>query len=181
MKTEKNALSSQRINGFCRLIFIFMLCSIIGWIWEEAYCLIKHGFWVERGFLFGPLLPIYGFGGMSVYLIKEKLIKNPFLLFPVSFLTAGIIEYVGHFLLEKLFDQKWWDYTGRFLNINGRVHVIGLLFFATAGCLAAYFVIPPFMRLIDKGNKKVMSIIAYVLFSLLMTDTLISSVLHFIK
>ena len=181
MKKEKELSSSKKLNGFCRIVFIFMLCAVIGWIWEEAYCLIKHGFWVERGFLFGPYLPIYGFGGLTVYLIKEKLVKNPFLLFAVSVPVAGVVEYVGHYLLEKLFDQKWWDYTGVFLNINGRVHLTALLLFGVMGCLVAFFVIPPFMKLIAKGNKKIMSIIAYVLFSILMIDTIISSAIHFAK
>ncbi len=168
------------INFFCRLIYIFVICALVGWLWEEAYCYVKHGFWVERGFLFGPWLPIYGLGGMLVYIMREKLVKNPVSLFFSSVLVAGFIEYVGHWLLEAIFDKKWWDYSREKFNINGRIELIRLVFFGLAACIAVYLMIPPFLKLINRGNKYIMSTVAYILFSLLMADVITSGILHFI-
>ncbi len=177
---SKEERHSPTLSGFAKIIYIFAFCAIIGWVWEEAYCLVKHGFWVERGFLFGPWLPIYGFGGLLIYLIRERLIKHPLLLFPASVLFAGVLEYFAHWLLEVIFHKKWWNYSHEPLNINGRVEIIRLILFGLAGTLAACYVIPAMLRLIYRGRPKVMNTVAYVIFSAVVTDATVSIIVNLI-
>lgn len=108
-----------------RYIISFFIFSITGWIWESIYCTIKNKKWANRGFLYGPLCPIYGFGSVCILILydlnKSSVMAKPSLLqiFIFSFFGSMILEYVSSYALEKLFHARWWDYTGMPLSING--------------------------------------------------------------
>ena len=125
------------------IIFFFIYC-FIGWICEEIYCSALAKKIVNRGFLHGPYLPIYGFGAMTVLFLLEPFINNIFLLFVCGMVTTSIIEYIGSFLLEKIFHIKLWDYSKNFLNINGRVCLLNSTMFGLLSLLMVY-VIHPFV------------------------------------
>lgn len=161
------------------LAYVFFFCSVAGWIWEEIYCLIKHGFWVERGFLFGPWLPIYGVGGSLLYILWDRAIKDPLRLFLAGVAVAGVVEYFGSLFLELIFGKRWWDYTGIWFNIGGRIHLIGLMFFGIIGCAAVYFVIPPYKRTIEKMRERTRRTLCAVLLWIFSVDLIISAAVHF--
>lgn len=165
--------------GFWKLVYIFFFCAAVGWIWEEIYCLVKHGFWVERGFLFGPILPIYGLGGITVYWLKSKLVKQtPWLMFFASLSAAGIVEYTSSWLLEKIFNKKWWEYSHVPFNIGGRVHLVGLIFFGIMGCILGCWVLPSLEDFIERQNKKYLTAFGSIMLAIFSADVAVSAIYH---
>ncbi len=126
----------------------FVLFSCMGWIYESAYCTIKTGKWQNRGFLYGPLCPIYGVGAVAITFIVDQLQERdvPELLwwqiFLIAFFGSIVLEYVTSYVLEKLFHAYWWDYSDVPLNINGRVCFPASCGFGLAGLLVVYGIAP---------------------------------------
>lgn len=130
------------------IIFFFVYC-FIGWICEEIYCSILGKHIVNRGFLHGPYLPIYGFGAMSVLFLLNPFIHNIILLFFAGMVVTSIIEYIGSFLLEKIFHIKLWDYSSHFININGRVCLLNSTMFGILSIAMVYIIHPFISNIID--------------------------------
>ena len=102
-------------------IWIFLIYAFLGWVCEVAFAAFRSHSFVNRGFLNGPLCPVYGFGVLAVIVILYPLRHNFFLLFFGSFVLVSVIEFFTGFLLEKLFHNKWWDYSERKFNIRGYI------------------------------------------------------------
>lgn len=107
------------------VFLIFIIFSVVGWISEVLYVGIffEHKF-VNRGFLHGPICPIYGFGGLSILLLPQSLYSTWVMLFFASMLFGTIVEYISSWILEKLFHTRWWDYSHYKFNIRGRVDLL---------------------------------------------------------
>ena len=107
------------------LIIYFFMCSFIGWIMEMIYGYMVFGYFVDRGFLYGPMCPIYGYGAVLMVLIaewmKNKKHINIFMKIVIITVLFTLLEYTGSLILEAIFGLRWWDYTNEFLNLNGRV------------------------------------------------------------
>lgn len=129
------------IYGFLGYIYGFL-----GWCSEVAFAAIAHGKFVNRGFVNGPICSIYGFGVMSVLLVLGPLKSSFWLLFGGSVLFTSAIEYLTGWVLEKVFHDKWWDYSKRPLNIKGYV----CLEFSVLWGLACVFVVDVFQPLVAK-------------------------------
>ena len=135
------------------LLFLwFMIFSLFGWIYECIFCTIKNGHWENRGFLFGPICPIYGVGAVSVITLFGLLFRTDeplplWEVFLISMIGSAILEYATSFLLEKIFHAIWWDYSNIPLNINGRICLPASLGFGVLGVLIYRFVLPVVMRL----------------------------------
>jgi len=123
------------------IIFFFIYC-IIGWICEEIYCSFLEKKVVNRGFLNGPYLPIYGFGAIIVLYLLKPFIDNIIILFFVAVVVTSIIEYGGSFILETIFHIKLWDYSSKFMNINGRVCLLNSLLFGILSVVIIYLIHP---------------------------------------
>lgn len=103
-------------------LIYFFIYAFIGWVVEISYHAVTKGKFINRGFLAGPYCPIYGFGAISViYFLTDIAEKNKLVLFLGSMLIATLIEFVAGFLLEKIFHERWWDYSDRKLNIGGYI------------------------------------------------------------
>ncbi len=152
----------------------FFTFSFVGWIWEVIYYLVSDGIAVNRGVLHGPWLPIYGVGGFFVILVLKPLRENPLHMFIGSFVVCGLIEYLASVLLEVLFHQKWWDYNGFFLNINGRVCLEGLMVFGLAGIAFTYFITPMLDSLYNRFSVKRRTIAAGILCVVFVLDLIYS-------
>lgn len=111
-------------DTLCRVIFYFMIYSVVGWIYETTLCSITDRHFVNRGFLNGPYCPIYGSGALLDVLILGR-IENPFLLFILGVLVTCSLEYLTSYVMEKLFKARWWDYSDKKFNIGGRVCLLG--------------------------------------------------------
>ncbi len=131
-------------------IGMFFTFSIMGFIWEVAIHVIEDGVLVNRGTLFGPWLPIYGVGGCLAVMLLKRLVDKPVVTFMVVFVGCSMLEFSTAFFLDKFKHIKYWDYTGYFLNIDGKVCLEGAWVFAFAAC-ATIYVLGPF---IDDMLKK---------------------------
>ena len=124
------------------LLWIFFVYAFLGWCTEVSFAALTSGRFVNRGFLNGPVCPIYGVGVVIVLFFLEPLRSNTFLLFLGSVLLTSLLEWLTGFVLEKIFHQRWWDYSGYFLNLNGRICAEGLLVFGLGGLAIVYVLAP---------------------------------------
>ena len=150
-KVHLEHLQYARHYSVCSLISMFFIFCIVGWLWEVSIHIVEDGIFVNRGVLHGPWLPIYGSGGVMILLVLNKLRQKPMLEFISAIVLCGVVEYFTSYILEVTHDgQKWWDYSGYFLNINGRICAEGLLVFGLVGFAGVYFLAP----LIDNGLSR---------------------------
>ena len=103
------------------LFLMFLLYSSAGWVWEVTLYAVRDHKVVNRGFLFGPLCPIYGCGAVLSVLLMYGRVTNPFLIFLLGMTVCTALEYGTHYLLEKFFHTTWWDYSKVRFNLHGRV------------------------------------------------------------
>lgn len=131
-----------------KYILLFTLCSVVGWVYESIYALIVTGKWENRGFLYGPLCPIYGFGVVGIvviakaYLIYAHAAYTWWQIAIVAFFGSMLLEYAVSWALEQLFHAYWWDYADMPLNINGRTCVPAGILFSLGGVGAVEIVSP---------------------------------------
>lgn len=112
----------------------FFLYSVIGYIAEITFISIKTKKIVfNRGFLIGPYLPIYGFGSLILILFLRRYEEDPIVLFVLGAVFCTTLEYFTSLIMEKIFKLRWWDYSDRKFNINGRVCLDNALLFGLAG------------------------------------------------
>lgn len=124
------------------IVLMFFISSFIGWCWEVTLHLVEYGTFINRGVLHGPWLPIYGSGGLLILLVLYRLRSRPHIEFIAAVVLSGIVEYGTSVALEMRYGQKWWDYSGYFLNLNGRICAEGLLVFGIAGVVFVYLIAP---------------------------------------
>lgn len=159
-------------------ILYFFIFSFLGWSLETLYSFIVLGHFTNRGFLYGPICPIYGFGALILIIFLDKYKNNGFKLFFSAAIICSIFEYIVSFILEALFKSHWWDYTNDFLNLNGRISI----FYTFAwGFIAIIFVghIYPFFKkklniLLSKISYKIRIFTIYLLVFIWLIDTILS-------
>lgn len=134
-------------QNFYELAWIFIIYAFIGWCTEVSYAALDRGIFVNRGFLNGPYCPIYGCGVVIVVSVLTPLKQNLFILFIGSVILTSVLEYLTGFLLEKVFHNKWWDYSDKPFNIKGYV----CLKFSIYWGLACTFIMNVLHPLIYKG------------------------------
>ena len=125
------------------IFLLFISFSFIGWASEVTYVgfFSTHKF-INRGFLHGPICPIYGVGGILILSLPQIILKSWILLFVSSMILCTIVEYFASWILEKIFHMKWWDYSKYRFNIHGRVCLLNSLLFGVLSILIVYFVEP---------------------------------------
>ncbi len=156
-------------------ILLFFTFSFIGWLFEVLLQFVKTGIFVNRGALYGPWLPIYGWGGILILILLKKFRDKPSTLFIMTFILCGVVEYFTSCYLEYVKHLKYWDYSGYFLNVNGRICLEGLMLFGFGGCAFTYILAPLFDKVYNKLNKKLVTIMCIILISLYVIDTCYSS------
>jgi uncharacterized membrane protein len=140
----------QRSLDLPTLFIWFIIYSFIGWVYETTYCFITNGRLSNRGFLFGPLCPIYGLSILVMILLCSGRCSNIFTLFLSCSLTVTLMEYITSFWMEALFNRRWWDYSDKLLNINGRVCLGASLLFGVCGVLIVRYIHPAIIRFLNK-------------------------------
>ena len=138
------------------LIIIFFAFCMVGWLWEVSLHLVTEGRFVNRGALHGPWLPIYGSGVAMITVLLYRLRKNPALEAVGIILLCGVVEYFTSFFMELASGMRWWDYTGYFLNLNGRICAEGLTVFALGGMSAVYLLVPVIDKLVSKIKRAIL-------------------------
>ena len=157
------------------VFLIFIIFSFVGWISEVLYVGIffEHRF-VNRGFLHGPICPIYGFGGLSILLLPPQLYSTWVTLFFASMLFGSAVEYLSSWILEKLFHTRWWDYSHYKFNLKGRVCLLNSLLFGVLGVVIIHFVQPFVMKFLSLFSDFVLDVSSDVIAIGLTIDLLIT-------
>ena len=139
------------ISGY---VCLFLIYSYLGWVFESVFCTISEGKWENRGFLYGPIIPIYGVGAVSISAIARLSAASgaalsPWTVYVVSVFGSAILEYVTSWGLEKIFHALWWDYSNLPLNVHGRISLFTSLGFGVAGLTIVYAIAPFFEGILD--------------------------------
>lgn len=152
-------------QNFYELVWIFIIYAFLGWCTEVSYAALDRGIFVNRGFLNGPYCPIYGVGVVIVVTILTPLQDNLLLLFFGSFLLTSVLEYITGFLLEKVFHDRWWDYSNKPFNLHGYV----CLKFSIYWGLACTFIMKVIHPIIYRGITWIPHTLGVVLLVIFMT------------
>lgn len=161
----------DRSYRFLNIVLLFFSFAMIGWFWEVVLHMIQTGEIVNRGVLYGPWLPIYGCGGILILLLMRPFAKRPVVTFFLIIAVCGVLEYGTAWFLETFLRTKWWDYTGYFLNLHGRICAEGLMVFGIGGCAILYFGAPILDELLNRISKRIRIIMAIVLLICFTADT----------
>ncbi len=156
------------------LFYNFFLYCFFGWIYESCLVSFKKKTWVNRGFLNGPVIPIYGAGATSVYILIHPIQMNVIFVFISGALIATVLEYVTSFVMEKLFHAKWWDYTHYKYNIKGRICLIATLLWGLLSILMTNIFQPAMNLLIDKIPRHAGEIAGIVISVIFISDVTVT-------
>lgn len=149
----------------------FSVCSFLGWICEVVYCSIPAKKFINRGFLKGPVCPVYGFGAVFViYIMMGLNIKSSILIFIFGGVIASIIEFLADILLEYVFHTRLWNYSNRKFNIKGRVCLLNSTLFATLSLFLMKFIHPVITSLINKFSNITIIITALIFLLIFLVD-----------
>lgn len=160
-------------NRVC-LILVFFVMSLAGWLWEVTLYLIDRGELVNRGFLHGPWLPVYGTGSVLILALIRRLKKNLAVEFMAIVLLCGSVEYGVSWGLELVYGKRWWDYSGWFLNLNGCICVEGLLAFGVGGMILVHGFVPFLERMFRRIPQRILLLLCLVLTLLFGVDFICS-------
>jgi uncharacterized membrane protein len=182
METNTTCKNKNVINVIKNILLLFIFFAICGWIYEVIWTYFDDGVWTNRGYLFGPWLPIYGFGGMLIYGIFYKQIKKPvyvgklnirfLLLFVYICLITTVVELAATYIIE-LFGTPFtvlWDYSDHFMNFQGRVCLDASARFGALGLMIIYGALPLYRMLISMKNRKVLNVIAWTVITAFVID-----------
>jgi len=153
------------------LIGYFFCYAVIGYILEVLYCSFFEKRLVNRGFLHGPYLPIYGFGSLIIILLFQNHSVHPMLVFILTFLLTSLLEYVTSFLLERLFNAKLWDYSTYPFNLHGRVCLLNSTLFGLLGLLVIYGIHPFVFSLMHALDPRLLDTMSTAIVVVISIDT----------
>ena len=170
----ENRERGNKLIEIDKYIILFFAFSFLGWLMEVMMVILKERKIVNRGFLIGPCCPIYGFGGLIMTLLLQNIKNNPILLFLLSLLICSVLEYGTSYVMEKLFHARWWDYSNRKFNINGRICLTNMIAFGLLGCLIIYILDPIYFEKIKYLSTQILNIICIILLALFLIDSIFS-------
>lgn len=102
-------------------LLFFFLYGLLGWIWECLYVSVYEKKWINRGFLYGPFIPIYGFGAIIVFLIAFPVRESIPMIFLAGISCSTALEYGTGLVMQRLFQERYWDYSRNRFNLNGYI------------------------------------------------------------
>ena len=156
------------------LIALFLIYSFIGWIVEVSAFLIQDHKFVNRGFLIGPVVPIYGTGGILITILLTKYQSDPIVLFCMAVIVCSILEYLTSYIMEKIFKTRWWDYSNKKFNINGRICLSNLIVFGIMGLVMVYLINPFLIGILNKIVPILLKCVVSILMVLFVIDFFVS-------
>lgn len=177
---HKRNITRKKLPRVYLYFIYFILFAFIGWLLETCFSFYALGHFTKRGFLYGPLCPIYGWGALILIMFFGRYRKNNLKLFIYSAIVFTAFEYLVSYGMEALFSLKWWDYTEEFMNLNGRVSIFYTFAWGIIAILFINFIYPFFKKklniLLSKIPYKVQVTIVYILFTVFITDTVLSCI-----
>lgn len=169
----KNGTTS---NSFEYYVLLFFIIAFVGWLWEVVLYLLTEHTIINRGVYRGPYLPIYGVGGLLLCLLLRSLKKHPVIVFLISMVICSLLEYFTGFFLEKRWGIRWWDYSGHFLNLQGRICLMGAIAFGLGGSLLVCFFLPLYDKVYHRFPAKWKIGITLVLLVVFVADAAYSAI-----
>ncbi len=154
-----------------KYILLFFFYSAAGWCLESLYCSIGEKRFVNRGFLTGPLCPIYGTAALVlIILIYNPFRDNPLAVFVLGIILCDIVEYITSYLMEKLFSARWWDYTYEFMNIGGRICLKHTLYWGVISIIFVKTIHPAVDNLYSKIDGPYLKLILFAVLAVFVLD-----------
>lgn len=177
---HKRNITRKKLPRVYLYFIYFILFAFIGWLLETCFSFYALGHFTKRGFLYGPLCPIYGWGALILIMFFGRYRKNNLKLFIYAAIVFTAFEYLVSYGMEALFSLKWWDYTEEFMNLNGRVSIFYTFAWGIIAILFINFIYPFFKKklniLLSKIPYKVQVTAVYILFAIFITDTVLSCI-----
>ena len=183
-------ISARSIGGDCEtgekeiemeywinIVLMFFIYAFAGWCMEVILKYRQYHRFINRGFLTGPVCPIYGCGAVLITVVIGNLSSvesGVVMTFALSFVICGVVEYFTGLILEKIFHARWWDYSQKPMNLHGRVWIGNLLLFGVAGVAIMHILNPAIYKVLDAIPMKTREIISAVLLVILAADFVIS-------
>ena len=131
-------------------VLLFFFYCFCGWVWESGYVSLCQRHWVNRGFLHGPLLPIYGSGAILILLATIPVAEDLRLVWLFGMIAATILEYVTGAAMERIFGVRYWDYSKQKCNLNGHICLTSSIAWGFFSILMVRFIHPPIARLLAR-------------------------------
>ena len=156
------------------LVVVFFAFCMVGWVWEVALNLIRFGQFSNRGMLHGPWLPIYGAGVVMIAVLLNRFRSKPVLEALAIIVLCGLVEYMTSFVTEQITGLRWWDYTGYFLNLHGRICGEGLVVFMLGGMAAVYLLVPAIDAMTMRMKPRVLVCVCLILLACFTADLVYS-------
>ena len=177
-KYMNNEIKFDKYTVLGVLFLIAVISGIFGFVYEVIFYYFNFGMKdiYMRGSNFLPFINIYATGSIIIYILTKRLKKNPFLIFLISVIATGILEFISGYVMYEFFDGfRCWDYNTEILNfgnIGGYVCLRSVLFFGVSSLLLMYVIVPMCYYLATILNKKTFIIISYSIFALFLIDDL---------
>ena len=153
---------------------IFIIYSFIGWIIDISDIFFHTKKIVNRGFLIGPYCPIYGVGVLLIIFLLKEFTDTPLALFVLASVICMTLEYLTSYVMEKWFNARWWDYSDRKFNLNGRICLETTIPFGLGAMIVIYVVQPFIVNLLNKIPNSITIIIGIILMIIFIIDAIIS-------
>lgn len=153
---------------------LFITYSIIGWILEVVCKSIEYKRFINRGFLIGTYCPIYGCGAILITILLRKYYNMPIILFILTMILCGSLEYFTSYIMEKIFNLRWWDYSTKKYNINGRICLNTLIPFGLFGILVINVLNPFILNIFNNINTITLNLSFYIGLLIFIFDNIIS-------
>ena len=165
------------MSYWINIVLQFFIFGFAGWCMEVILKYRQYHRFINRGFLTGPILPIYGFGVILITLVVGRLTSvesGVMTTFAISLVICGLVEYLTSFVLEKIFHARWWDYSQKPMNLHGRVWIGNLVLFGLAGVAIIHIVNPVLFPALDRIPLNTRKVTAVVLLAIFAADLVIS-------
>ena len=157
------------------IFFYFLIYSCLGWVFETLYTAATSGHFQDRGFLYSPFCPIYGFAIVVAILALESVKKNIFALFVGGTILVSSVEYLTGVLMLDIFGRRWWDYSAFPYNLNGHITLAVSIGWGVACVLIVRFLHPAIVRLVVRIDHAVGRRILFTVYSVLLIDNVVSA------
>lgn len=185
MTTDRKVTTNSK-KGWIRLFFLFLTGSLVGWIYEVTLGFIYGYGFVNRGFLYGPYLPIYGFGLILLYLMLQRLMNkpikvknikiNPILVFLGIIVITTCLEFIVGFGMLKIFQIRLWDYSSYWMNYQGIISFNTSIRFGIGGMFLLYALVPLVNKIVNRISLEKLKVIRFIVLAVMIIDTLVTVV-----
>lgn len=160
-----------------RIYFLlFIIYSVAGWCMEVICKLIQYKRFINRGFLIGPWCSIYGYGALLITFLLQKYTDDALVLFIMAIVVCGTLEYLTSYFMEKIFKARWWDYSQRKFNLNGRICLGTIIPFGLLGLFIMYVSNPFLIEKLELLPELWLNIIFGTILTMYIVDNIVSGV-----